>query len=636
MLDRLRRGTGSWIVKVFLGLLVLSFAAWGIGDLVRNIFRPDTTVAKVGDVGISQDQFTRAFNRELNQLQQRFGGNIDAAQARQLGLAQQTVNDLVMQALYDQAARDLGLTVGIETIRKEIASNRAFFDQLGRFDTARFQLALRQSGFTEESYVAQRRHELTRQQLFEAVTAGARPPRKLAEAIYRYRQQRRVVDVIRLPYSEFPVPAEADEATLEKYHQQHATRYTAPELRSLSYIAMRPIDLAAGIVVDPADVRASYESRLAEFTVPEVRQVEQILVQDQGLAQKIADRLSEGGDFYAVAEQMAQLKEKDVKLGEIRRGDLPAEVEDTVFDLAQDVPSKPVKSPFGWHIFRVTKIAPGRQRSFEEVKQQIASQLKLERATDALYDLSNKVDDALAGGASLDEIASRFDLKLERVPAVSASGTDVDGKPVDTLPDIDGFLQTAFETQPGDQPILHESKGGIFYLLHVEGTTPAALRPLADVHEKVLADWQTDERKKAAEDKAKALAERARGGEAPISLAKLSGFQSVTSAPLTREEMGAKAGLDRRTVDAVFDLKTGDVTVGANPAGDSAVVAKLEQVKEIDPSSEPKGVDELAKELRASIAGDLFEQFRRALEGHYSVEINQRMVDSIFDQPIVR
>lgn len=630
MLDSLRKGAGSWIAKIFLGLLVLSFAAWGIGDIFR--IRPDTAVATVGDIAISQEQFTRAFNRELTRLQRQLGA-VDSAQARQLGLDRQTLNNLITQALYDQAADELGLTVSIETIREEIASNRAFFDELGRFDAFRFEQALRQSGFTEETYVAQRRNQLAREQLFGAVTSGAKAPRRLVETMYRHQQQRRAVEVVRLPHAEFPAPAEADQASLEAYHQRHATRYTAPELRSLTYISLRPADLAQEIVVDPAEARAHYEARRTEFAVPEVREVEQILVQDEGLAQKIAGRLSEGGEFYAVAEEMAGLGQEDVKLGEIRRGDLPAEVEDTVFGLTEGIPSEPVQSPFGWHVFRVTAITPGRQRGFEEVREEIEADLRIERATDALYDLSNRIEDALAGGAPLDEIADTFGLKLKHVAAVSAAGENVDGEPIDAVPEIAEFLQTAFETLPGEQPILHESESGIFYLLRVDEVTPASLRPLDKVRERVLADWQADEQRKAAEAKAKELAERARAGDQLAAIASENGFQSRTSEPLTRAQIGSEAGLDRRTVEAVFELALGDVTVGADPAGDAAVVVKLREVQETDPSSEPEAVDELAERLDARVAGDLIEQFTQALEQSQDVEINQRAVESIFAQP---
>ncbi len=94
MLDAMRRGAGTWVVKIFLGVLVLSFAVWGIGDME-----------------ISQFEYEEAFRRDLSDLQRRLGGNIDAEQARQFGLAQQTLNRLVGQALYVLAARGLDLAV---------------------------------------------------------------------------------------------------------------------------------------------------------------------------------------------------------------------------------------------------------------------------------------------------------------------------------------------------------------------------------------------------------------------------------------------------------------------------------------------------------------------------------------------
>lgn len=630
MLDSLRKGAGTWVVRIFLGVLVLSFAAWGIGDIFR--IRPDTAVAKVGDISIGQREFGRAYSRQLENLQRRLGSAIDSEMARQLGLVQQTLNTLVTQALYDQEVSDLGLVVSDATIRDEIATDRAFQDKQGHFDRFRFEQILRQNGFSEQSYVARRRIDLTRQQLVRSIIVGAHTPDHEVRAIYRYQKQRRVVATIQVPQDQFPVAADVEAATLEKFHKAHATRYTAPELRDITYIVIRPADLLAEVSVDPADVRAGYESRLASYTVPEVRQVEQILLQDKALAQKIADRLSEGGDFLAVAADMAKLKASDVKLGAVKRGDLPAPLDDTVFKLALNKPSQPVKSAFGWHIFRVTKITPGRTRSFDEVKGEIEKDLKLERATDAVYDLTNKIDDAIAGGARIEEVADRFHLKLGKLTGVDASGNDADGKPVAGVPKVARFLQVAFDTEQQVEPVVEEGEKGVHFLLRVDRITPPALRPLSEVRDKVLADWQGEQRRQAAKDKAAALAERARHGEELASLAQLNGFQSQQSEPLMRAELGSKAGLDRATVEAVFKLKRGEVTVGANPAGTAAVVVRLKEIKEIDPSSEPDGVAKLSKALTRGLSGDLAAQFRKALELQHDIEINQRVIDSMFPE----
>jgi len=204
MLDAMRRGAGTWVVKIFLGVLVLSFAVWGIGDIFR--ISPDTAVAEIGDMEISQAAYAEAFRRDLSDLQRRLGGNIDAEQARQFGLAQQTLNRLVAQALYDQAARGLDLVVADSVILDEIAASPGFKNQLGQFDRDIFEQVLRQNGYSEQSFFASRRAELTRQQLFQSMTSGGHVSGKATEAIFRYQNQRRIAEILEIPHDKLALP----------------------------------------------------------------------------------------------------------------------------------------------------------------------------------------------------------------------------------------------------------------------------------------------------------------------------------------------------------------------------------------------------------------------------------------------
>ena len=630
MLDTLRKSAGSWIVKIFLGLLVLSFAAWGIGDIFR--ISPDTAVATVGGTKITQSAYINGFNRDLRNLQLQSGGGIDAEQARQLGLPRQTLDRMISQALYDEAARRLGLQVSDEMIRKEILEGSTFKDSTGTFSPALFERLLNQNGYSEQSYIETRKTELVRQQLFEAVIVGGQVPERMAEHIYRHRNQRRVAELIRLPHDTFAPAAPPDETMLVEYHRAHATRYTAPEMRQLTFVVLTPEDFKGEIAIDPAEVRESYDSRLAEFTVPEMREVEQILVPDEAQAKQIADRLAEGGDFYAVAKELAGKKPAEVKLGALSAGTLPETVDKAVFALAADRPSQPVQSPFGWHVLRVTSITPGHQMSFEEAKAKIEGELRLDRAHDALYDFSTRIDDALASGASLEQTAQQLALTLKVVEAVDARGLTLDGTRPEALPRLDGFLQTAFETEPGDEPVLKDAGQGTYFLVRVDKVTPPARRPLDEVRDQVRADWEADARRDAAEAKAGQLAEKARAGESLDALTQGSGFDSFTTSPVTRAEATSKAGLSRAAAEALFELKRGEVGTGENAAGGATLVFRLKEVVAAAPSSDSAGVEQMRQGLKRLVLADLLDQFKVALNDKIGVEVNQRAADSVFDQ----
>ena len=167
----LRKQTGSWIVKAFLGVLILSFAVWGIGDIFRG--PSDAAVATVGDVEITRSEFGDAYRRELDRLNQRMGQQLDADQARRLGIENLTLQRMINRALFDQVALGYGLTVSDKDLAADIRSNPAFRNDLGRFDPLYYRDVLRQLGYTREYFEYVRRADLRRTQLMNGIALGA-------------------------------------------------------------------------------------------------------------------------------------------------------------------------------------------------------------------------------------------------------------------------------------------------------------------------------------------------------------------------------------------------------------------------------------------------------------------------------
>ncbi len=629
MLDSLRRGAGTWVVKIFLGILVLSFAVWGIGDIFR--VSPDTAVAEVGEIEISQYEFTDAFNRAVGNLQLQFGGRIDSQQARDMGVADETLRQLVNQALYDQAAKDLGLDVADQVIQREMSTNPAFQGIGGGFDPLAFQSALQNAGISEAYFLQNRRRELSRQQLFDSVTLGGHAPKAMVEALLRHQHQRRSVEVLTLNDGSLPAPDVPGEDVLEAYYKDHVTRYTAPEFRTLTFLDLRPESLLEQVSVTESEVRDAYDARLDEFTIEETREVEQIRVQEEDKANQIKERLVAGGDFIALAKELAGLDEGQVKLGIVRKGDLPGELDDVVQGLAADGISAPVKGPFGWHIFRLTKLTPGRMQTYDEMKKRIEGEIKLERAADALFELSNAVEDSLAGGAGLEEMASELGLTLTKLAAIGADRRGPDGKVIAAIPQAPGFMQKAFSLEVGEEPRLEESDTGAYYAVRVDAIQPPAPRPIAEVRDKVLADWTADARRTAAETRIKELAARAEGGTTFAELASDGGLTVTKREKLDRRQMGQAASVGADVVDQVFTAKKDAVITGEGATATTQVVVRLLEIEDVDLAKSKDEFQALAQGLEQSMTGDLLEQFNRGLEKLHTVEINDRAVALIFD-----
>ncbi len=613
------------IVSVMFGMLILSFAIWGIGDIFRRGIRTQY-VAEVGSQRIMPQEFQDQYRRELRRLQTMLQTEVTAERARELGLPQRVLREMVSRVLFDLAARDAGVAVSDAVVRQTIFDNVSFRNAEGKFDRGIFQTLLNNAGYSEERFVALTRQDLVRSQVTEAITAGGAVPQVMLDDLYRYRNERRTAETVLVSagaMTDIPTPSEAD---LEAYHKDHAEAFTAPEYRAVTAVMMTPDDLAPRMAVSEDKLKDEYEAHLADFTIPEQRMLRQIILKDEAGAKDAAARIAKGESFDKVADELTGKPPLD--LGTVKQADVPMpELAAAAFQTPEGAVTEPVQTPLGWHIAQVLKIVPGHTESFEEAKGKLTHELQLREASNAIYDLGNKLQDALGGGASLEEAAKKLDLKVVKITAVDGKGLAPEGKPVAGLPQGPKFLSTAFSTEPGRDSDLREDDQGGFFLLHVDNVVPSQLRPLADVRDKVLAGWQADARRKAAAKAAQAMVEKAQTGADLAALAKESGTSVSTTAAFTRTGQGAGPGLPPELVASLFAAKIGDVVSSPSPQG--AVVAKLASVLPADAKADTAGVHQLEDQLRGTLGADLLNAFTEALRERYGVEIDERVVSSL-------
>lgn len=612
------------VTFVLFGLLIASFAVWGIGDIFRAPGRV-RAVAEVGEVSIDEQDFARVLSREVNRLSARFGGRVDMEQARALGVVDQVLGRMIGRALFDQKAKDLGLVVTDEQILKRIQEEPAFQDEQGRFSRSRFVQTLQVSNLSEQEYVDTLRRDIVRQQIADVVTRAVPAPRELAEALYRYREERRVARVVSVPEAGISDLPEPDEPALRAFHKEFSAQFMAPEYRTVSYVRLRAEDLAAEISVSEAELREEFKARREDFMTPERRAIEQIVFQDEAAAHEAAARLAAGADFAATAQELAG--QAPVDLGLVEKNDLPSELAEAAFGLEAKSVSEPLKTPFGWHILRVRRVEPKTEPSFEAVRDELARDAAMDRAIDSLITLANQLDDELAAGASLEEAARRLNLELRRIAALDRQGLDPQGEPVPGLPG-EPFLETAFATESGTESLLIETGEGGYFVLRVDGVTPARLRPLEEVRAEVVELWRDGQRAQRARDLAQALAERARRGEDLAALAEAEGYRLSTTQPLTRFESDPARSLDAPTLPAkLFQMSPGQVATVDAP--DAHLVVELVEVRPADPARNQAEVAALREGLVEAMRGDVLDQFVATLRDEYGVQVNQRLVEDV-------
>ena len=615
------------IVKIgifmLFGMLIASFAVWGIGD----IFRTPSVVRAVAEVGgdpIQERDYTRALAREINRISQRLGARLEMDQARAFGIPDQVLNQMIGRALFDRKAAALGMFVTDDQVRRLIAQQDAFKNDLGGFDRARFEQQLRILGLGEGEYVATLRRDIIRQQLAGAVSEAAAVPRQLVETLYSYRQQRRIAEYVMVRNDSITDMAAPNEPALVAFHKEFSERFMAPEQRAVSLVELRAADLAAETSVSEAQLRDEFEARFEDFVTPERRGIEQIVFETEAKAREARTRLDGGAYFATVAEEMTG--EAPIDLGSLEEDALPAELAGPAFALPEGGVSEPVESPLGWHVLRVVKVEPRKEPVFTEIREELAKDVAMREAVDSMVSIANQLDDELAAGASLDEAARSLNLTVRRIEAVDRAGRSAEGEPVADLP-AGRFLEIAFETEVGRESLLTETTNADYFILRVDGVTPAQLKPLETVRAEVIELWRDAQRAKLAREKAEALAERVRAGNDFAVLAAEAGLTVAATAPMTRFDTAIERTPSPVLASKLFQVQRGEVTTATAPAGH--VVAKLIEIVAADPYTDPDTVAAVRDGLVGALQSDLLEQFMATLRAEYGVKINERELDEL-------
>jgi len=628
MLDMMRRRAGTWVFRILAVFLIASFALWGIGDYVNRMDVPDTA-AEVGDTTISVRELSAQYRRQLGQLRASLGPAFDPQSAQRLGLAEHTLETMVADRLFQIEARRLGVVVPDGQVVEQVHREPAFQNQVGQFDRMQFDRVLQQNDMTEDSFVAGMREQMVRAQLVDAQTVGFVAPQALADAVYRYRNERRVADVTMIPFSSIGEVGAPDDAALAAFHEANRELFSRPELREITFVTIEVDALAAGMKPSEQRIKEEYENRRTALSVPERRAVRQVFARDEATIRAVAQSLAGGAPLEEAVKAAGEGKADIVDLGTVARPDLPIkELADQAFALEAGKPGEPLRSPLGWHVLVVDRIEPGRTPPLDEVREEITRTVAREEAVEAAVAVANRLEDTLGGGASLDDAAGRLDLKLVSHKRIDAQGHDADGKPVEGLPEDAAFLRTVFELEAGQLSTLRETESGGFYMIRLDKIDPSTLRPLAEVRDAVVAAWQRSQREEAARKKADEIAAMVTPAKSLADVAKELELRVDTTRPFGRVALDPEAGVPAALAAALFRVGPGQAATAQTET--AYAVGQVVRVVAADPTADPQGRERLRNALTATMANDLQLQFAASLRARFGVTVNQKAVAQVY------
>ena len=629
MLEALRKRTGSFVVKLLLCILALSFAFWGIGDTFTPSQNP--VVAEVGNASITASQLQREFNRNLEYWRRVTGNSIDAEQARAFGVMDQALEALVTRAMLRQEVSAIGIGAPDNLVREMIVSNDSFRDLAGNFDRAIYRSVLRQNQMSEDQFEAGIRDDFARSQLMDSLASGLVTPSIAINTIQRYRGEKRTATIALVTPNQAPEAPTPDDSEINAFYGENEHRFMAPEYRTVTLVSLSPGDLLDEIEISEDVLRQDYEYRIDTYTTPHMRDVDRLVFGDGEVAGAAFERLMAGADFYAVGRDLGGQGNADMKLGMITRDDLPSEATaEIVFGLGVGQVGQPIETDFGWRIFRVNGDVPGAVTPFEDAADEIRQELKIAAASDAVFDLSNRFEDGRGGGASISEAAYGLGIAVQIIGPLDRNGLDREGTASEALPAIPEFIAETFNAVRGDETDLLESVGNVFYVLRVDDVIESHLKPLADVREQTIAAWQARWREEQSKLLAEEISARVGAGESLEAVAESVGAEFIQTPSFARDGGNLETSVGTALIELIFSLEPGQVTQATVTRAGLYAVAVVGEVLPWNADGDRAADANLRAQLDRGAREDIAVAYDSALRRKYVVSVNQPLIDSLF------
>ncbi len=622
------------LVQFILALMVLPFAFVGVDSYVRNM-SSDKDVATVGGQGVTPQEFENALRSQQERMRQMLGKNFDPTMFDNPEVRQQVLDGLVNQRLLAASSQNLKLTAPDALLQKTILEIPDFQDN-GKFSPAKYDEVLKLNGLNRMSYEQRLRGDLAQQPIQDALSRSNLTSAAQVGLFQRLTEQAREIQVAAIEVNTFMPLAKVDEAQIRAEYEKSPDSYRSPEQAKIEYVMLNQAAFMASATITPEEVKGEYDKRLKEFSAPEERRASHILLsvdKDEKGQPKPASKDAARAEADAIVKQvgtsvekfaeLAKAKSKDPgsaaqggDLGFFGRGQMVKPFEEAVFSMKAGEVRGPVESDFGFHIIRLTEVKAERTRALDEVRAQIESDIKQQKATKSFAENAEKFQNRVyEQGDGYAKIAEELKLEVKKTDWLTRAQVQA----------IAGgnqkFAQTVFA--PANVAAKKNSEAidlgnNSLISARVLEYKPTAVRPLDEVRAQISLQLQ---RKLAGELAAKAgtekLAAYAEGRDA--------GLTFGPPQKLTRQ--APLPNVNQALAKSVFaaDVSKGPTAVGGGNDAGGYTVAKVLKVIEPEAANSEK-LKSLGQRLTGQSGGDLSNAYLVALKERIKVEIRNNAI----------
>ena len=573
MLQNIRDNAQNWVSKTIVGLLIVSFAIWGIHAIIGT-FSGEPAVAKVNGQDITQEKFQQAVElqkqRELSQMKDPDPASIDMPK-----LKKAVLNGLIEQTALYQDARNQGLDLtknDLDNIIKSVPE----FQKDGKFSEQAFMDTVRNMGLT----VGGVRDLVKRQYLINQIRAGIMvssftTPAEIQDLL-RLQKQERSFSVLTLPQTLVKGQIKVTDAEIQKYYDSHKSGFMKPESVNAAYVELNAQNLKSQVTVTDQELHNLYQQKMADYKAHQERRAAQILIADKGSEEAvkaklkmIQKKLDEGESFATLARKYsddALSAKQGGDLGFAPKGTYGPAFEKALFSMKKGQVKGPIKTQYGYQFIKLLAIQSEPKPSFESMKDKLRTQLVNQKVNQIFAKKLSTLKDKAFTAYDLQEPAKDLGLQVQVVKGVTRQGGPAPF-------DHPGLVKALFSDDVlnnGNNTDVIQLGDNDVVVARVRKHFPPKEMPLSAVRDKIRGWLHDDQLNAALKKKADDLIDQAKKGQTLAQVAQSVGGQWQDHDKVTRNN----GKIDPKVVQRAFSMP--------RPAKDQPSFAVLETNSGVD------------------------------------------------------
>ncbi|MFT7685519.1 MAG: peptidyl-prolyl cis-trans isomerase D [Candidatus Azotimanducaceae bacterium] len=626
-IQRMRDRSEGIVAKIIVGLIIIVFAAFGMGS-ITTFLAPVAKVATVNGDDVTQQEMEIEVERTRRILlsQNQTPESIDEDELRK-----NVLQNLINRKLLIQASDDLGLRYGAKALDADIVSTSAFQIE-GQFSPQQFQLVLGSAGYSPLTYRAEMQRDKVLVQMNSAIRTSAFLTGVEIDRASSLAQQTRDIAFLRVDVGALSESIEIPENEVSAFYDDHRSDFMTEEAVDISYIEVKRNDLLSEVEVSEEQLLVYFADTKASYTEPERRRVAHILIdvsdersEDEAKVQvdDLYEKLITGGDFTALAAEFSAdtgSSEEGGDLGFNDSGTFVEEFELAANELALNQLSLPVKTEFGYHILKLLGVEETIEPEFAEVREKVEEEFRKVGAEELFVNLSSRLSEISYESADLVEPAEELGLEIKTTGLVSRSnptGITITPSVLDAAMNPDVLLD-------GNNSVLLEVTPNHHVVLRVKEYQPKEAKALAIVSEEIKTTLKLEQATTLAKGQAEEMTSMLESGSVTRFVADKFGLQWTVVGEARRNQMG----MDREINVEAFSLPRpleGNKSIGSAilSDGDAAVLVVTNVQNNKGDGSTSEDLRSLGRVLASQQGGSDYLEFRENLVLDGSVSSSQ-------------